>query len=255
MNKKTAYFNSTLQGTSEHTAAIVPLISEDKKLGKLFFIGTAFYISNSGILMTAKHNLFDKENKLFSNLGVYHFLPDNQCILRPIRTLTFTNEYDIAYLLPEQILNKNKELVSNPTLILSNSEPVIGEQLATYGYPNSRMNVNEFHFNADFFLGNCIQYKSEGSPMLRNPCYQTSIHIKSGSSGGPVFDKEGHVFAICSTGYDLIEGEDNISFITPIQPSFNLILEDGLGNRSTILELIENGIILLHKVPAANTLQ
>ena len=61
MNAKTAYFNNSKFGESDHTSAIVPLISENKQTGELFFIGTAFYISSSGILMTVKHNLFDKK--------------------------------------------------------------------------------------------------------------------------------------------------------------------------------------------------
>lgn len=243
MNAKTAYFNNSKFGESDHTSAIVPLISKNKQTGELFFIGTAFYISSSGILMTVKHNLFDKKNNLFENLGVFHFLPNNNYILRPIRKMTYTDNYDIAYLLPDQILDKNNMSINSPSLVLTESTPEINEQLATYGYPNSRMDKVEVHFNAEFFLGNCVEYHSNGFVLLKNPCFQTSILIKSGTSGGPVFDKSGKVFAVCSTGFDLIPGEENISSVTPIKPSFNLILEDGSGNKMSILELIDKKII------------
>ena len=61
-----------------------------------------------------------------------------------------------------------------------------------------------------------------------------------------VFNENGYVFAISSTGFDLIDDQDNISFVTPLEPSFNLTLEDSNGGRFSISELIEKGIIL-HK--------
>ncbi len=247
MTETSGYFRNSKNETSEHTSAIVPLISEDKKHNKLFFIGTAFYISNLGILITAKHNLFDKNDKLFDNLGVYHFLPANQYILRPIRKLTYSNDYDIAYLLPEEIKYKGTELVLSQSLVLTDSTPEPGEQLGTYGYPNSKMDNYRADFNPKFYKGNCTEFHPNGFSILKSPCYQTTILIKGGASGGPVFDKNGKVFAICSTGYDLIEGEENISFVTPISPSFNMTIEDGTNETTTISNLIERKIIVFEK--------
>lgn len=246
MNAKSAYFTNSKQETSKHTTAIVPLVSEDKQLNKIFLIGTAFYISNLGILMTAKHNLFNRDNELFDNLGVYHFLPDNHYILRPVRGGAYNDEYDIAYLLPEQIIHKGTEIVSSDALVLTDKQPVMNEQLATYGYPDSRLDEFELHFIAEFYLGNCREYHPEGFSILKNPCFQTTIHIKSGASGGPVFDKEGRVFAICSTGFEFGDDGENVSFVTPILPSLNLVLDDGL-NKRTVLELIEQNIINFEK--------
>lgn len=243
MDAKSAYFTGSESGSSEKTTAIVPLVSENKETGELFFIGTAFYISNAGLLMTAKHNLFYNKDKVFDNLGVFHFLPNNAYILRPIRKLAYANGIDIAYLLPDGILNKEKVSVSSPCLILTNTQPKFDEQLGMYGYPNSRIekinNIPEAHFNSEFYLGKCREYHKEGFSLLRNPCYQTTINIKSGASGGPVFDSKGHVFALSSTGIDLCDGGENISFVTPISPSFGLILEDGAGNKYSIQELID----------------
>lgn len=243
MSAKSAFFTNSKLETSEHTTAVVPLVSEDKQLNKIFLIGTAFYISNSGILITAKHNLFDRKGELFDNLGVYHFLPDNHYILRPVRKLTYSNDYDIAYLLPEQIIHKGTEIVSSNSLVLTDSFPETDDQLATYGYPSSRLDELEAHFIAEFYLGKCREYHPEGAALLKTPCFQTTIHIKSGASGGPVFDKNGRVFAICSTGFEFGDGGENVSFVTPIAPSLNLVLEDELNSRATILELIHKQII------------
>jgi V8-like Glu-specific endopeptidase len=247
MDAKSAHFFSSKTGETNHSPAIVPLISENKKTGEGFFIGTAFYISSSGLLMTAKHNLFDKKNLHFDNLGVIHFLPNNAYILRPIRKITYSHEFDIAYLLPEAILHKGKDVVTNPCLTLTDSVPEFDDQLGMYGFPNTKTvdadGEFQFHFNPEFYLGKCREYHKDGFSLLRNPCYQTSINIKSGASGGPVFDKNGHVFAVCSTGIDLGDGGENISFVTPIIPSFSLVLEDGAGNKLSISQLIEKKVV------------
>ena len=59
MKGEGGYFKNKISGNMEHTKAVVPLNSTDKN-GQIFFIGTCFYISIAGILMTAKHNLFKK---------------------------------------------------------------------------------------------------------------------------------------------------------------------------------------------------
>jgi V8-like Glu-specific endopeptidase len=247
MTDASGYFRNSKNEISEHTSSIVPLISENKNNNRLFFIGTAFYISGLGILMTAKHNLFDKNAKFFDNLGVYNFLPDNQYILRPIRKLIYSNDYDIAYLLPEEIKYKGTELVLSQSLVLTDSTPKTGEQLGTYGYPNSKMDNYRADFNAKFYKGNCTKFHPNGFSILKNPCYQTTILIMGGASGGPVFDKDGKVFAVCSTGYDLIDGEENISLVTPISPSFSMTIEDGKNETTTISNLIERKIIVFEK--------
>lgn len=230
---------------TQHTSAIVPIVTVDKQTSKTIFIGTAFYISTNGLLLTAKHNLFEKENQVYDNLGVIHILPENKYILRPIIKYIYSEEYDISYLMPAEIKNKNGEIVTNHILTLTETIPVIDEQLSTYAYPNSKSYDSEIHFNADFFLGNFKEYYPDGFSFLKHPCYRTSILIKGGASGGPVFNNSGQVFAVNSTGYDLGEGEESISFVTPISPSFNLELEDQTGQRFSIRSLINDGFIIV----------
>jgi len=201
------------------------------------------YVAGSGILITAKHNLFDKKGKLFDNLGVYHFLPDNHYILRPIKRGVYSNEFDIACCLAPDILDREKNLVISPSLILTNELPKEGDQLCMSGYPDSRVTKIDgaaaFNAISEFYLGTCGEFHGEGFGLLKNPCFQTTIKIKSGASGGPGLDKSGHVFAVASTGYDFgNDEEENISFVTPILPSLiTMALEDGERNIFTIPEL------------------
>lgn len=247
MNAKEAIFKNLYGHTVDGSSAVVPLVSQNRNTNEVFFIGTAFFISAAGILMTAKHNLFDKEENLFDNLGVYQFFPDNKFILRPIRGGSYSGSYDIAYLLPEEVRYKN-ETYFGPALTLTNHKPDLKEQLGMFGYPESRVTYEVkspaiADFNSKFFLGTCVDYHPGGFSLLKNPCYQTNIKIPSGASGGPVFDKNGYVFAVASTGFDLSDGGEDISFVTPVAPSFDLMLTDGTDTSVSVKDLITRQII------------
>jgi len=252
MDAKGARFKNQDGKVIEHPDAIVPLISLDSN-SEFYFIGTAFYITSNGLLMTAKHCLYDKDDNLLDNLWVYHFLPDGGYVIREIfmENVFISDDYDIAYLMPTELSDKGGRLLTNSALQITNVGPQIGDQLSTYAYPDSGIvyfdSGDSFHmFNANFFLGKCEDYHDKGCGILKNPCYQTSVKIKSGSSGGPVFNKDGAVFAVCSTGLDLIPGESDLSFVTPLAPSFNMTIKDATGKIYSIMDLINMKFINLH---------
>lgn len=77
--------------------------------------------------------------------------------------------------------------------------------------------------------------------MVRNRCYQTTMTIEHGASGGPVL-KNDLVVGINSSGMDLPEGEIPISFITPIDLILDLSVPNG-DQLISIKELVTNGSI------------
>jgi V8-like Glu-specific endopeptidase len=232
----------------DSTTAIVPLISQNKTTNDLFFIGTAFYITSRGLLITAKHNIFDKK-EIFENLGVFHFIPGDKYALRSIRKISYSLYHDIAILIPDIILDQDKNVITNQIISLARTEPEIGEQLSMYGFPNPRLEkINErqiLDLKSNFYLGENIEYYPHGFSILKNACYHTSIKIGSGASGAPVFNKTGKAFAICSTSFDTKEGEENISFVTPLALAFDLPIIDGSGNAKTLNELSQMKMIFL----------
>lgn len=81
--------------------------------------------------------------------------------------------------------------------------------------------------------------------MLPGNVYETSITIKGGASGGPVYDENGNVFGVNSTGID----GTNISYVSSIGDILDLAvcdlsLSDGSRRATmTIRELIGHGAI------------
>jgi len=225
--------------------SIVPIVTEDKKTKELIFIGTAFFITAKGLLVTAKHCFYHKD-KLIDNLRVCYLVPGNMFLPIPITTFSLSIQYDVVYFQIQPLVNPEKgELVSFTPLRLTLNKPQIGDQLATFGFANSTIQYLENgeskkYFNSKSYLGKYIEYHEKGFSLLKNPCYQTNIKIAGGASGGPVFDKDGCVFAICSTGYDLHdESDEEISFVTPLSPTFIMDIETLSGKIVSVNDLIE----------------
>ena len=70
------------------------------------------------------------------------------------------------------------------------------------------------------------------------------------ASGGPVFDQSGRVFAVNSTGFEILAGEQNISFVSSIGPLLDCAVRtaviDGVTRKEiTIRELAKLGYVSL----------
>ncbi len=223
-------------------AGIVPLIGRDSKKNEYAVIGTAFYITNTELLVTAKHCVLENKNSAFKDLLTIHFFEDGKLLVRRIKTAGVSPDYDIAYLMAGPII-KDGEIYLTKHFAISKNEPHYGDKLNTYGYPKSAVVYNEganneILLNADFYSGFCREFHTNGFGLLKNPCYQTTINIMGGASGGPVCASDGKVIGICSTGYDLVEGEEDISFITPIAPLLEMNITDGLGKDYLLKDLV-----------------
>jgi hypothetical protein len=119
---------------------------------------------------------------------------------------------------------KNKNLIPEPSSYFKlDFNPIeIGDNIATFAFPKTTTqhdesdNSYEFTFTGDWQAGQIQDLHKDGFSRLKNKCYQTSINIKDGASGGPVI-KGNKVIGINSSAFDLTQDDDPISFITPIE--------------------------------------
>jgi hypothetical protein len=66
------------------------------------------------------------------------------------------------------------------------------------------------------------------NPSLRFPYFETSVELRPGSSGGPVFDLLGRIIGVNCRGWDFRGGEhagDPLSYITPIRNILDLAVD------------------------------
>lgn len=132
------------------------------------------------------------------------------------------------------------------SFILNFEKLNVGDSVRTYAFPLTQTeNLGDgqfgFTFAGKWATGNIVDFHEDGSPLVRNRCYQATMIIEHGASGGPVL-KNNLVVGINSSGMTLPEGEVPISFVTPI----DLILDLSVPNDDKLIsikELVANGSI------------
>jgi len=209
---------------SQGPHAIFPILKQVE--GRDFkLIGTGFFISCFGLFLSAKHVLrdcFDDNNSEKYPICICQFFPRNQYRLRNIHWCSSHHRYDVAVALVEP----DNGSAFNPCMQITTSPPAIGSKVVTYAYPKTEIRNSDFrqilNFEAAFYDGEIVRRFPGGRDrvMRPEPCYQTSMVIHNGASGGPVVGKSGKVFGINSTSF---EG-DTVSFPSRIDEVLRLQL-------------------------------
>jgi len=223
----------SIDGTGSHVdprLGVVPIVMELKK-GKLAVIGTGFYITRYGLFLTAKHvlELMVKEGKFEERAFILHQGENDKVHLRRIRSINLFNDADIG---AGQAENYEEKFPNNPLRCmrgnLSDKIPSKNATLITYAYPeNETLDFTQESppiIKSDYYEGQFLEHVTNSDfPFIPYPHYQTSIKIKSGASGGPVFC-DGKIIGVNCRGWDLEEGENDLSSIVPISSILEMVV-------------------------------
>jgi hypothetical protein len=233
--------------------AIFPIVKVVNK--RVHLIGTGFFITDNGLFATAKHVLmdaFDEDGREKYGIGLFHFIEDNVYISRPILRFSAHPIADVAVGVAAPMQNnKTEQPLNNPYMFLDFKEVSVGSNVVTYAYPRfsctQEGTSQKVEFNATYYDGYIREYFPNGRDkvVLPGPCYQTSIHIHGGASGGPVFGPNGLVFGINSTG---IDGTD-ISYVSRTSDILHLRVDDVLVNDVSRSVLVYDFIRAQQPVP------
>ncbi len=198
------------------TDAVFPIISKNNN-GEVTVLGTGFFISRTGIFVTARH-VFENmpEDEI---IYLIQLVGAKEIIERPIITKWMSLKSDICIGLAAPMQDDSGNHLLNTRCRLSTKKPVINDSVYTYSFPKSEAensyDASIIKFNPDFFKGEILQLYPDGRDKTMNwPCYETNIHIYAGSSGGPVFNENDNVIGVnCSS----IEPYVDASFITGVR--------------------------------------
>jgi hypothetical protein len=202
--------------------------------GKLAVVGTGFYITRYGLFLTAGHvlsDLADLDTQTFGTAYVFHLAGEDAVHIRRIRRVSFFHGADLAIGQADNFLERfsGRPLV-NLRAGLSVETPTPGAPLTTYAYPENKIldftrDDADRTITADFFDGSFLRCVGPTeNPFLPYPHLETTIEIRSGASGGPVFER-GRVVGVNCRGWDFRGGEhegDNLSCVVPISAALPL---------------------------------
>jgi hypothetical protein len=207
---------------------VVPILKEVGRK-RLKVVGTGFYITRYGLVATARHVLEDLRTPDALNLltsFVPHLGPNNTIYLRQVRRAHLLNAADVGVAYADNFMERYPTAaLMNLRPRLSADLPLAGEPLVTYAYPENEIldfsregQIPEIH--GDYFQGGFLRYVSEPEhPSLTFPYFESTVEVRSGASGGPVFDSRGRVVGINCRGWDFRGSEhegQHLSYIVPV---------------------------------------
>lgn len=213
--------------------AIFPILRQHSDVTKLEIVGTGFFVADPGVFITARH-VFETAQESGPGapyaLGMIQFTPGGKFYDRAIRQLVVSESSDIAVgVCQEAKHNGNGAVLRNPRLRLSLRDLEEGEDIVSYAYPDSVTehlgDKTAVHTNPHFYAGKIVKHYPEkrDSAMMNWPCFQTSMHIHGGASGGPVFDPTGSVFGINTLS---LEPQTDVSYVTKIEAALAIVVND-----------------------------
>lgn len=165
-----------LKQTQQQTFIELKKVTEPKipKGATLTSGGTAFLIDGSGFLITNAHVL----------TGSGAIVSDNNGNEYNSRILSVDREHDLAIL---KIDDKDFQPLTSLPYSIKKTQPELGEELFTLGYPRDEIVFNMGYLSAETgFNGDT------------SSC-QLSLTANPGNSGAPVFNKNGEVVGIITT--------------------------------------------------------
>jgi hypothetical protein len=236
--------------------------------GEAKLIGTGFWLTEKGHLVTAWHVIRDNIGLDGVDEGPIYAMQtfsDRRVIARVLRKTAQHKTYDLA--LSETVGPGGYDAEPTWTFTMTLEEPEVGDFVGTYSFLSiDQIFDGERHggittdtFAADLAIpeiglvyqltfatrvnrGQVREIFPNGRDrvMMPFPCFRSDVPIYGGNSGGPVFDKAGRVCGINLTSY---EGQD-ISFHMPLKGILELsardiefVPEDPVPRSRTVLEM------------------
>lgn len=222
--------------------AIFPILKKSQfgPDGNIEFLGSGFFVAYDGWFITAKHvltDVLDEKGNLTTPITVFQLMGDGSYHFRPIQKVWLHGESDICVgkcqsgVKPEHVAMSQNFMMFNGAAILRNAVVSladnvleIGDKICTYAYPTSIIQGNTVSFNTGFYEGEVVEYFPQGRGKYTDvaPCYQTSMHLHGGASGGPVFDMStGKAFAVNSSSFGSFT---DVSFVHTISAALDMII-------------------------------
>ncbi|MCJ9708196.1 serine protease [Bordetella hinzii] len=218
---------------------IAPVFRIDSESGEAHLVGTGFWITDAGHLVTAWHVV--EEN--ISGDGIdrgpifaVQTFPDRSIVVRNFRKSDKHPSFDLA--LSETVVAP--PAIDRPTspITISLDELGVGDPVFSFSVSSddqvfadeklpghtayrfvgellSEVPTTTLKFAVRLSFGHVSQIfeKMRDRVMLPFPCIQTDVPIYGGNSGGPLFDVRGRVCAVHCTSF----GGTDVAFHVPIQ--------------------------------------
>ena len=210
-------------------AGVVPVLKEVGER-QLAVVGTGFFVTRYGLFASAKHVLEDLADWDRGRLHVGYVLQDDKenLFIRRIVGVSISNTADVGIAQADNGVGRQDRPPGPPNLRgpLSFTRPQPGDPLVSYAYAENavldfRDETSPPVLRGDYVRGEFrAQLDEHSHPYIPYPHYETTMEIRSGASGCPIFSSvTNRIVAIACRGWDFRGGEHegaNLSSILPL---------------------------------------
>lgn len=217
-------------------------------------IGTGFFITNIGHFVTAKHvieNVFDFYKKIQkAPIHAAHFVEGAKVLVRHITKIFPSKTSDLVVgKMDFHVKNDTGLPLYNLVPQFTTTPPPINSRVVTFAYPGTDKILKRGSagsFVAGFFDGIVLEHNEapRDKVLVKWPFYATTIDVKGGASGGPVYDYKGRVI-----GVNCVGGLSNLSYMAKANELLELRVPEFPVNPSahpdgpSVHELSQVGVI------------
>ena len=197
--------------TIEPHTCIFPILKEVAP-NQSQLVGTGFFITMLGHFVTAKHVILaiidPRTGKQNAPIHAAHFVEGTKVLVRHITKVTINDNSDVAVgKMDYHVIDATGDPLMNRVPRFTTEIPPVGSSVITYAYPESDpefVKGESSAFRPKYYSGVMIEHSQEprDSRLVSWPHFRTSITLRGGASGGPVFDHQGRVFGINCVGSD-----------------------------------------------------
>lgn len=208
--------------------------------GDLEGIGTGFYIANDGVFLSARHVFYNEDNrkyKYFSDYGDNSdiwgivYVPNNRTYMKiPVAYIV---EHETADIVAGKLMGVNHKStgrkIPNIRIASTTTDEIYppGRLVSTFFFPKGiRLSIEEGEIEGVQGVwkhGYILNHYSDGFLQLKDACYETSLSVPGGASGGPVVVRiggNGYAFAVNSLGGEGILLDR--AYVTPLYKALDL---------------------------------
>ena len=166
-------------------------------------------------------------------------MPEGMYTPRKVVAAYTHRQTDIAFGLLEPLWNRQtRKPLFFLSVVLSGVHPKVGERVTCYSFPQTiTAHYGEQQLvvpQGGWETGTIHQVFLEGRDRIVQPgiCFETSLNIPGGGSGGPVFNSKGQVFGVVSSGIT----EAEVTYVVSVVE----LLDFPLDGRSCLMALRGN---------------
>lgn len=214
--------------------AVFPILKLSST-GDLALCGTGCFVAPGGVVLSARHVFEGNDVAPGDQFWILQSCAADSPVARRITQFVLHDELDLAVAELDNRPELGPAFDEHPTVGIMKLDPEIHEVVASFVYPHTliqhtRVDASGEWIDVEHFIrlrshwevGLVVGVHPAGLRLVKGPCIESSVLVDGRASGGPLFNSNGFVIGVNSTGLDSGDDAAPLSTATSIREALAL---------------------------------